>query len=421
MPQVNNVSPVLPVAAAAPVQGSGNAAASQGSDTQSSFSQMLRDKQTTANNASNSANTSNKADASNAPKTRGKSTDDKADATQKKDSDDSAANAAAAPDSTPKTPAEMAQLLAAAGLMGNATQTPATTTADTPADKSAIDVASKTATDPDALAALPKTDKTAADAAAAAASLAAGTTTTTTTSSAEQALAAQAQSAKLDSKGGQAGTSNSDQQSADKQPLLAVASQADADKTHAAAANPDASFAAALDAANQNANTPVATNVTQTHVTQAPATAHTIATPVGRQGWADEVGQRVLWTAKSDSSRADLVLTPPQLGRIEVSIHMDGDQANANFTVANPVAREALQDAMPKLRELMSQAGIQLGQADVSAGQSGQTGNQGDGRQSGGGGGGNRGRGGILGGDSMIGATTGNWTRQGTGLVDTFA
>jgi flagellar hook-length control protein FliK len=99
---------------------------------------------------------------------------------------------------------------------------------------------------------------------------------------------------------------------------------------------------------------------------------------------------------------------------------MNGDQANASFMVANPIAREALQDAMPKLRELMSQAGIQLGQADVSAGQSGQSNAQGERYQSGGGSGG-RNTGGILGRDSMVGATTGNWTRRGTGMVDTFA
>ncbi len=123
----------------------------------------------------------------------------------------------------------------------------------------------------------------------------------------------------------------------------------------------------------------------QTQNAQPATTVHTIATPVGRQGWADEVGQHILWTAKSDSSRADLVLNPPELGRIEVSIHMNGDQANASFMAANPAAREALQDAMPRLRELMSQAGVQLGQADVSAGQSGQSNAQDGRRQTGGG------------------------------------
>lgn len=97
-----------------------------------------------------------------------------------------------------------------------------------------------------------------------------------------------------------------------------------------------------------------------------------VRTPVGNAGWADEVGQRIGWVASRDAGRAELVLTPPSMGRVEVSINMNGDQATASFVAANPVAREALQDALPRLREMLSQAGIQLTQADVGAGQQGQ-------------------------------------------------
>ncbi|MDB5799899.1 MAG: flagellar hook-length control protein [Rhodocyclales bacterium] len=435
MPEVNAASPILPVSASAPVSGNtANTSVSQGNDGQPSFSQVLRDKQAAAAdaNANTTANAAAKtdADAAKAASTQaqdktGKATDSKADKVQDSDSSGSADTVVAG-----KTPEEMAQLLAAAGLLSSvsnnqtATAGSAATTGNQLAAAEATGgvaggAAVKTASDADLVAVLPQTDKTAATGAATAASLAAGTANTTT--SAEQALVGQSQIAGSNGKSGQSSTSSGDQPGADKQPLAGVISTADAEKSHAASATTEASFSAALERASQNGEAahvgapPPTANVTQTQASQAPATVHVVNTPVGRQGWADEVGQRVLWTAKSDNSHADLVLNPPQLGRIEVSIHVNGDQASASFMVANPVAREALQDAMPRLRELMSQAGIQLGQADVGAGQSGQNSAQGERRQGGGNGSG------MLAAAGTIGTTAGGWTRQGSGIVDTFA
>ncbi|WP_018606629.1 flagellar hook-length control protein FliK [Uliginosibacterium gangwonense] len=101
-------------------------------------------------------------------------------------------------------------------------------------------------------------------------------------------------------------------------------------------------------------------------------TQHTISTPVTAHNWADEVGQRLSWVANKDNGRAELILNPPHMGKIEVSINLNGDQASASFTAANQATRDAIQDAMPRLREVLADAGIQLGQANVSAGNSGQ-------------------------------------------------
>lgn len=101
-------------------------------------------------------------------------------------------------------------------------------------------------------------------------------------------------------------------------------------------------------------------------------TQYTVNTPVNARNWADEVGARVSWIANKDSGRADLVLTPAHMGKIEVSINLNGDQASATFTAANASTRDALQDALPRLREILADAGIQLGQASVNAGNGGQ-------------------------------------------------
>ncbi|MDP1607446.1 MAG: flagellar hook-length control protein FliK [Rhodocyclaceae bacterium] len=92
-----------------------------------------------------------------------------------------------------------------------------------------------------------------------------------------------------------------------------------------------------------------------------------VAQTVGAPGWGQELGNRITWMASRMESRADLILTPPHMGRIEVSLTVSGDQASAIFTSANPVVREALEAAMPRLREMLADAGIQLGQAQVGA------------------------------------------------------
>lgn len=100
--------------------------------------------------------------------------------------------------------------------------------------------------------------------------------------------------------------------------------------------------------------------------TPAPASA-AVATPVGAPGWGNEVGDKVVWMVGRQETRAELVLNPPQLGRIEVSLTMNGDQATATFTSANASVREALENAMPRLREVLQGAGISLGQTQVGA------------------------------------------------------
>lgn len=92
-----------------------------------------------------------------------------------------------------------------------------------------------------------------------------------------------------------------------------------------------------------------------------------IAAPLGAPGWDRQVGDKLTWMVNRQESSAALVLTPPQLGRIEVSISLNGDQANAVFVSQNPAVREALEAALPRLRETLADAGISLGQAQVGS------------------------------------------------------
>ena len=92
-----------------------------------------------------------------------------------------------------------------------------------------------------------------------------------------------------------------------------------------------------------------------------------IDTPLGQAGWQEETGQKLTWMVGNGRQQADLVLTPPNLGRVEVSLTMNGDQASAIFTSSNPAVREALESSLHRLREVLADAGVSLGQAQVGS------------------------------------------------------
>ncbi len=99
----------------------------------------------------------------------------------------------------------------------------------------------------------------------------------------------------------------------------------------------------------------------------APAPVLNVATFVGQPGWSSELGQRVSWMAGNQLREAQLQLHPRSLGPVEVRIAFGPEQQlTVNFSATNAVAREALEAALPRLREMFDQQGLNLGQADVS-------------------------------------------------------
>ena len=72
-----------------------------------------------------------------------------------------------------------------------------------------------------------------------------------------------------------------------------------------------------------------------------------------------------MWMVGRSETRAELILNPPHLGKVEVSISITGDQTTAQFVAASQATRNALEEALPRLREVLAQAGISLGEANV--------------------------------------------------------
>lgn len=88
-------------------------------------------------------------------------------------------------------------------------------------------------------------------------------------------------------------------------------------------------------------------------------------TPVQDPRWSQEFGEKIVWMARNDQQQAQLSLNPAHLGPLQITLSLDSDQASANFTAATPEVRQAIEDAMPRLREMLASAGISLGQTQV--------------------------------------------------------
>lgn len=91
----------------------------------------------------------------------------------------------------------------------------------------------------------------------------------------------------------------------------------------------------------------------------------TVATPVSSPGWHEDLAAKVSLMVSKDAKSAELILTPPSLGRVEIQLTVSGDQTSAAFVAASPAARDALEQALPRLREFLADAGINLAQASV--------------------------------------------------------
>lgn len=91
-----------------------------------------------------------------------------------------------------------------------------------------------------------------------------------------------------------------------------------------------------------------------------------IAMPLQQSGWDQAMGERVVWMARSDIQQAQIQLNPRELGPIEIKISVQNDQTHVNFVAHHATTRDAIEAALPRLREMLGEQGLNLGQADVS-------------------------------------------------------
>jgi flagellar hook-length control protein FliK len=86
--------------------------------------------------------------------------------------------------------------------------------------------------------------------------------------------------------------------------------------------------------------------------------------------------ERVSALLNINNKEAEIRLDPPEMGSMQIRIRSDAEQAQINFVVQNQQAKEALEQSMPRLREMLAQQGIELGESSIQQGNPEQQGSQ---------------------------------------------
>lgn len=97
-----------------------------------------------------------------------------------------------------------------------------------------------------------------------------------------------------------------------------------------------------------------------------PAAQASIQAPVSSPAWPQQLGQQLVRLSQGGGEqRVELQLHPAELGPLSVSLKMGDQGAQAQFVSAHAQVRQALEQAIPQLREALAEQGISLGETSV--------------------------------------------------------
>ena len=99
-----------------------------------------------------------------------------------------------------------------------------------------------------------------------------------------------------------------------------------------------------------------------------------IPAPLASPQWPTELGRQFISIAQAGNSLgqiAELRLDPPELGPLRITINLNDNVAHAVFSSPHASVRQTVENALPQLQQMLEQAGISLGQANVNDQQAG--------------------------------------------------
>jgi len=83
--------------------------------------------------------------------------------------------------------------------------------------------------------------------------------------------------------------------------------------------------------------------------------------------WGEQMSQKIVWLSGRNIQSAEVQLTPAELGPIEVKISIQNDQASVVFNAQHASVRELLEANIHRLREMMGENGVDLGDVNVAS------------------------------------------------------
>ena len=86
---------------------------------------------------------------------------------------------------------------------------------------------------------------------------------------------------------------------------------------------------------------------------------------LNQKNWERMLGHQLNWVVNNRLPEAEIKVNPPDLGPLEVRVSLRHNQTDVAFFSHEAAVREALENALPRLREMLDSQGINLNQAQV--------------------------------------------------------
>ncbi len=95
-----------------------------------------------------------------------------------------------------------------------------------------------------------------------------------------------------------------------------------------------------------------------------------IPLPLSDAQWADKFSEHIVWLGHQSVKSAVIKINPEELGPLEISVKVIKDAASVNITSHNSHIRDIVDQALPRLRDMMSEQGLDLAEVTFDAGTS---------------------------------------------------
>jgi len=92
-----------------------------------------------------------------------------------------------------------------------------------------------------------------------------------------------------------------------------------------------------------------------------------LAQQLQNPAWTRALGERAIMMTQQGPRFAEIRLDPPELGALKIRVHiLPGDQVSISFNSPNAAVRDALEQNMPRLKEMFAEQGLNLMDSSVS-------------------------------------------------------
>ncbi|KTD17029.1 flagellar hook-length control protein FliK [Legionella jordanis] len=92
-----------------------------------------------------------------------------------------------------------------------------------------------------------------------------------------------------------------------------------------------------------------------------------IESPVGSKEWSEHFNDHIVWIGQQKLNSAIIRINPEELGPVEVSIKIIKEGTSLNINAHNGMIRDLIEQGLPRLKEMMTEQGINLSQVNVES------------------------------------------------------